>query len=151
MAAEQAFEFGSIVALFGWVCLILGALINKLNARKWLLLFGGRVIPAILSILYAVLVVLFLNSAPEGGYSSLDEVSKLFESEGNLASGWIHFLAFDLLVARWMIDEVEKHQYPVWILVPCIPITFLYGPAGFLLFLTACLPKRFFIKSDSNK
>ncbi|PKF61581.1 DUF4281 domain-containing protein [Psychromonas sp. psych-6C06] len=113
--------------------------IGSININKksidWLLLIGGRIVPIALSILYVVLLIIFWGSSPDGGFSSLESVAILFESEGNLATGWIHFLALDLLVGRWMIDDINRTNKAKWRLIPCLPLTFFYGPAGLLLHL----------------
>lgn len=61
----------------------------------------------------------------------------LFSSRGKLLGGWLHFLAFDLLVGRWMIAQVLAAQRSRRGLLLCLPATFLYGPVGFLLVMAA--------------
>ncbi|MDP2571717.1 ABA4-like family protein [Vibrio penaeicida] len=134
MIAHLAFEMGSSLALLGWLCLVVGVIMGSNKFSGWFLLFGGRFIPFLLSILYVSLVVKFWGSAPNGNYASLFGVGLLFESEGNLAAGWMHFLIFDLFIGRWMIDDVKQSKSTKWQLIPCLPLTFLYGPAGLLLY-----------------
>lgn len=134
MMAHLTFEIGSGIALLGWLFLVLGIFVSSTRIRYGVLLFGGRIIPIVLSGLYLFLVFRFWGSSPEGNFSSLIGVSKLFESEGNLAAGWLHFLVFDLFVGRWMIDEVTRANLPKWRLIPCLPLTFLYGPTGLIVF-----------------
>lgn len=136
MIANLAFETGSSLALVGWLCLVIGSIHTTNKSSYWLLLFGGRVIPIALSILYVFLMITFWGSSPDGGFSSLDGVAILFESKGNLAAGWIHFLAFDLFVGRWMIDNINQSKKAKWRLIPCLPLTFLYGPVGLLLYFS---------------
>jgi len=133
MNANEAFQIGSTIALLGWLLLVCGALSPNNKIRHWLLFFGGRLLPVLLCVLYLYLLFSFWGSAPGGDFSSLDGVATLFASPGNLAGGWIHFLAFDLFVGRWMIDDVLDSEKSLWRLVPCLPLTFLFGPAGLAL------------------
>ena len=38
-----------------------------------------------------------------GGFSSLADVSALFSNPWLLLAGWVHYLAFDLLVGSWVV------------------------------------------------
>lgn len=134
MMAQLAFELGSTIALLGWLSLILGATLPSQRISYGLLLCGGRVIPFLLSLIYLFLLVKYWGSAPEGNYSSLVGVGLLFESQGNLAAGWLHFLIFDLFIGRWMIDDLKRSGKARWRLLPCLPLTFMYGPVGLVLY-----------------
>jgi hypothetical protein len=73
------------------------------------------------------------GSAPGGGFGTLDEVAALFRSPGNLLAGWLHYLAFDLFVGRWIVDDALSRAGPRWPVLPCLALTFLFGPVGLLL------------------
>ncbi|WP_295891339.1 ABA4-like family protein [uncultured Vibrio sp.] len=130
MSANIAFELGSTVALFGWLLLAIGSISRNQALRWWSLFMGGRFIPLVLALLYCYLTITFWGSSPDGDYSSLEGVKRLFESPGNLAAGWTHFLAFDLFVGRWIIDDSVEVGKRKWHLILCLPLTFLYGPVG---------------------
>ena len=76
----------------------------------------------------------YWSSAPGGNFGSLEGVARLFSSQGKLLGGWVHFLAFDLFVGRWMVDDTLNAQRSRWALLPCLPAAFMYGPAGLLLY-----------------
>jgi hypothetical protein len=62
----------------------------------------------------------------------------LFSSKGPLLAGWIHFLAFDLLIGRWQVDRVLAAGRPLLLRVLtlfCLFATLMFGPLGLLLFL----------------
>ncbi|WP_052771900.1 ABA4-like family protein [Vibrio mexicanus] len=143
MSAHQLFDISNLIAVIGWLSLIAGALPINPSFQRYALRFGGRVIPILLSVAYLWLLIAYWGSTPNGGYGNLDQVAALFASPGNLTAGWIHFLAFDLFVGRWMIDEVEKSGTAHWRLIMLLPITFLIGPVGLLL--------HFALKSLLNK
>lgn len=131
MSANQIFDLSNLIAVVGWISLIAGAApLPNQRIRFYALTLGGRVIPILLSAVYLWLVIQYWGSAPNGGYGSLEQVSVLFGSSGNLLTGWIHFLAFDLFIGRWIVDEVDRSNASRWRLLLCLPLTFLIGPAG---------------------
>ena len=133
MAPEQAFTLASTAAMLGWLLLVGAVLAAPGKARKGLLWTGGRLVPLLLAAAYLALLMWHWRSAPGGHFGSLDGVATLFASRGKLVGGWVHFLAFDLFIGRWMIDDVLARRAPRWHLLPCLPLTFLYGPVGLLL------------------
>ncbi|MBP6529270.1 MAG: DUF4281 domain-containing protein [Burkholderiales bacterium] len=135
MHHDQIFQFASLPMAFGWVLLCVG-LLGPVRWQSLALTVGGRVMPLLLCVGY-VIVLASSRGAP-GGFGSLSEVSLLFSSKGPLLAGWIHFLAFDLLVGRWQVDKVLAVGRP-WLLrlltVLCLFATLMFGPMGLLLFL----------------
>jgi hypothetical protein len=88
----------------------------------------------LLSALYAVLLAIHAPGA-EGGFSSLAAVAALFRTEGVLLAGWVHYLAFDLVVGAWICRRGSAEGMNPWLIRLCLPPTFLAGPVGLLLFL----------------
>ena len=70
----------------------------------------------------------------EGGFSSLDGVASLFANRWLLLAGWTHYLAFDLLVGGWEVRDARERGIPHLLVVPCLALTFMFGPAGWLLY-----------------
>jgi hypothetical protein len=70
----------------------------------------------------------------EGGYGSLEDVGKLFANSWLLLAGWVHYLAFDLAIGSVIARRTADQGLPRFILVPILPLTFLFGPIGFLAF-----------------
>ena len=68
------------------------------------------------------------------GHQPLANVKLLFTSDWAALAGWVHYLAFDLLVGSWIAREVMQRGQPRLLLVPLLPLTFMFGPAGFLAF-----------------
>jgi Domain of unknown function (DUF4281) len=75
-------------------------------------------------------------SSADGGFGSLAEVALLFQTPGVLLAGWVHYLAFDLLVGGWIVRIARSDEVPFWQVVPLLGLTFLFGPAGYLAFQT---------------
>lgn len=131
LSPEQVFAVANGVALASWVTL---AVFPK---RAWAgELLAGRVVPMMLAVLYAGIIAAMFPGA-EGGFSSLDAVASLFRQPWLLLAGWVHYLAFDLLIGTWEARDAREHRVPHLLLLPCLAMTFLFGPAGWLLYLLA--------------
>jgi len=130
---ETLFSAASLVAMLGWGMLGLGAWVRTGVLRTRLLALGGRGVPLGLCLLYAGLLITHWGSAPGGGFGSLAAVMALFAVPGKMLGAWVHFLAFDLLVGRWMVDDVLSNGRSRWGLVLSLPLAFLFGPLGLLV------------------
>jgi len=126
---ELIFAVANPVAMLGWLGLAF------FPGRK-LVVDGvsGLAIPALFAVAYAGLVAAFFAGA-EGGFSSLDAVRALFRSDAMLLAGWLHYLAFDLFVGAWEVRTARAEGIPHLLVIPCLALTFLFGPLGFLAFL----------------
>jgi hypothetical protein len=51
-----------------------------------------------------------------------------------LLAGWLHYLAFDLLIGNREVQDARERGVPHFLVVPCLALTFLFGPAGWLLY-----------------
>jgi hypothetical protein len=126
---DTLFSLFGMVAMAGWLSLLASPLMPRLVDR-----IAGILIPALLAVAYAGLVLAFWSSA-KGGFDSLDNVAALFQTRELLLAGWIHYLAFDLFVGAWIARTARQASVPFWLVVPCLVLTFLFGPAGLLTFL----------------
>ncbi len=128
MRAEQIFSIVNLVAIIGW---LLVAILPRWKYTSVFVLSGA--IPLLLAVAYLVLIVLFFGKA-EGGFDSLANVMKLFTNEWAVLAGWIHYLAFDLFVGSWEVRDAEKRGVSHILVIPCLVLTFLFGPIGLLLY-----------------
>jgi hypothetical protein len=92
------------------------------------------VIPGLLSILYSALILAFWSRA-EGGFDSLTGVMQLFTFQELALAGWIHFLAFDMFLGAWEVRTAKQEGIAFYLIIPCLALTFMFGPIGFLLFM----------------
>jgi hypothetical protein len=115
-------------ALIGWILLIVAP---RWRGTDRLVLSGFWSL--LLALVYVALLAIFLPGA-EGGFSSLNAVATLFRNEGLLLAGWVHYLAFDLLIGALEVKQGRAAGIPHLLVVPCLILTFLFGPAGLLLF-----------------
>lgn len=129
MPPDTLFQFASPLALTGWLALALSPF-----APRAATLYAGLAVPAVLSVGYAALILAFWSAAP-GGYDSLENVQALFTQPGVALAGWVHFLAFDLFVGAWIVRTARAEGIAHLLVLPCLGLTFWFGPVGFLLFL----------------
>lgn len=128
MSAELVFSLANLVALGSWI------LLAALPRVRWVAeTLTTIVVPAALACLYVGLLVARWNSP--GGFSSLGDVATLFRDPWLLLAGWVHYLAFDLLVGSWEVRDARQHNVPHLAVLPCLALTFLFGPAGWLLYM----------------
>ena len=128
-----AFDLGGKLALLGWLGLIVSLFVVR--AREPVQLATRLVIPALLAIAYGLLIWTGFGEAQGGGFGSIGEVRALFASDSALAAGWLHYLAFDLFVGSWIVADGLERRIPALLILPCLPLTFLFGPLGLLLFI----------------
>lgn len=123
------FSQAGLIAMIGWAILIFGP-------RRWpsLSAFPAYLLPAVLSLGYAVLILRHFGSA-EGGYNSLADVSKLLSNDHILLAGWMHYLAFDLFIGAWISRKADDASVSRVAQAPILVTTFMFGPLGLLLFL----------------
>ena len=127
-----AYALAGPFVMAAWAGLILSLFVRPVQAIAWTA--AQIVVPALLAVAYVLLIWTGLNEAQGGGFGSIEEIRALFANDSALVAGWFHYLAFDLFVGTWIIREGLKHELPRLILLPCLPLTFLFGPAGLLLF-----------------
>lgn len=128
MSPDQIFQLANPLALLGWLLLLASPLAPRLSQ-----IVSAAIVPLLLSLAYAGLVLAFWSGAP-GGFGSLPEVQALFTHPQIALAGWLHYLAFDLFVGAWEVRTARAEGIPHWLVIPCLILTFLFGPAGLLAF-----------------
>lgn len=136
MSSEQLFSLCSAAVLPGWLLLVL------LPRWKWSARFvAACLLPLALALVYLFLVATHFGRS-EGGFGSLADVGRLFQNPHNLLAGWIHYLAFDLFVGAWEVRDAQRLGIPHLLVIPCLILTFLFGPVGLLLYFVLRLALR---------
>lgn len=126
------FGFANNFGLLAWLALAASLFLPRI--RGWVWPATQFLVPALWAVAYVILLVQGMPET-EGSFTSIEGVRALFASDSALTAGWLHYLAFDLFVGTWIVrDGLERKLHPLLIL-PCLPLTFLFGPAGLLLFL----------------
>lgn len=129
MQAEALFSLFSTLAMVGWLILILFP-----RRWSWLNQFPALWIPLFLSLGYSLLIGLYFFQA-EGGFDTLQNVQRLFTSPMAALAGWVHYLAFDLLLGCWIARKADGLHISRLIQAPVLLATFMFGPLGYLLFM----------------
>jgi Domain of unknown function (DUF4281) len=130
MSLDDLFRVCNFGILPFWALLALAP-----RARVTALLVHLPVVPAVLGIVYGVLI--FTGSPPpaEGNMGTLAGVTALFSVPRVLTAGWIHYLIFDLFVGAWETRDAARRGIPHWLVVPCLGLTLMLGPLGLLAYL----------------
>lgn len=136
MTPDSLFQLANPLAMTGWICLALAPL-----APRWADRIGGFAIPAVLSLLYAAVILGFWWQG-QGGYDSLSNVMLLLSNPWMALAGWTHFLAFDLFIGGWIVRTARAEGVSHLLVLPCLLLTFLFGPVGLLLFFAIAATRR---------
>jgi ABA4-like protein len=135
ITSAQIFSVANLIAMLCWVALAISLFASRI--RVWTLRVTGLIVPGIFAVVYLFCIWKGFAATPGGGFGSLSEVRALFANDAALDAGWLHYLAFDLFVGTWIVRQgALDGMHPLWLLL-CLPVTFMLGPVGFLLFLIA--------------
>lgn len=130
MSPDSIFQLCSTVAMIGWLILII---ISPFWFDTDKLLIG--IIITLFAIVYAWCISQSFNPADFEKFGTLDGVMSLFTNKMAVTAGWVHYLAFDLMVGIWIKRNAVKYGISHWIIIPCLLFTFMMGPVGLLLYL----------------
>lgn len=132
---ETIFSLANLYAVPFWLLMILlphWSWTKRIMNSLWL------VVP--LAATYALLVLpglpLLLGSLAN---PNLPGIATLLGSPAGATIGWIHFLAFDLFVGRWVYLDSREKNISAWLVSPILFFVFMLGPLGLLLYLLARL------------
>jgi hypothetical protein len=140
---ETLYLIINTIALFGWILLI------SFPTKRWtftVVISGG--ISAILALFYIYFIVSAMtgDSSTGGDFSSLAGVKLLFQNDIGVLAGWAHYLAFDLFIGAWMTSNAQRLGLTHWKIIPCLFLTFMFGPVGLLTYfiVRAAMTKKVF-------
>lgn len=130
---QTLFTLASRFAIVGWALLI------ALPMWQYTQTITISIVVIMLSVLYSYLVFLGKrHDDPEtkarGHFWSLSGVMRLFKSPRVALAGWIHYLAFDLMVGVFILNDAANYDINHWLLIPCLLLTLMFGPAGLLAY-----------------
>lgn len=128
MTPDLLFSICSALVVVPWLLLAV--------APRWIwtarIVLSG-IVPLLLGVVYAVLILRWIGTT-NGGFGSLSGVFALFQNPWLLLAGWIHYLAFDLVIGCWEVSDALRHRVPHLLVVPCLVLTFLFGPIGLVVY-----------------
>lgn len=133
MTVDRLFDIANLVAMIGWLALLAAPL-----RRPFSIVFA-RVVGVVLAVTYAVLLgrSLLAVGAGDVDFTTLAGVTSLFARPEAVLVGWVHYLAFDLWVGSWAVEDAGRRELTHWAVAPCLVFIFLAGPLGLLLYLAA--------------
>ena len=108
-----------MIALPGW------SVTRRVIASPWIAapaaaLYLALVLPGLPGVLGAV-------SSP-----SLEAIAPLLGTPEGATVAWVHFLAFDLFVGRWVYLDARARGITPWLTSPLLLLTLMLGPTGLL-------------------
>ena len=135
MSLETWFWIAHVPAIAGWLALLVVP--NERGVRV------ARYAAVALALGYAII---FFSSAPETSVLARDYglpgVAAFFDRAELQLLGWVHYLAFDLLVGTWMAEEARRIGVPARVMVPVLILTAMLGPLGLLAYFAARSVRR---------
>ena len=130
--ATLLFSCGNMLAMAGWLAMLVALFVTR--ARPPVLVATRFIIPVVFGLAYVALLIMGADAFKDGGFSSIAQVRVLFAHDNALTAGWLHYLAFDLFVGTWIVEDGTRRGVNPFLIVPCLILTFLFGPAGYLLY-----------------
>jgi len=130
MTPTEVFSFANMTAMPMWILMVF---LPKWKVTRFLIDY--KIIPILLSLVYVIYIFLAIQTGGGMDFGSLASVMKLFTEEQAVLAGWVHYLAFDLLVGMWILDQNKELRIHQLLIAPCLLATFMLGPIGFLLFI----------------
>lgn len=134
MKAELVFTIFNTAVLLPWVLMLFAPFWKYTQ-----LLVNSYAIPLALSVAYVAIIFTNLGAIAQADFGSLKGIQALFVGAGNApyfaAAAWFHYLAFDLFVGTWIFNDAQKFKINHFAVVPCLVMTFMLGPTGFLVYM----------------
>ncbi|SOE22404.1 protein of unknown function [Spirosomataceae bacterium TFI 002] len=134
MEPASIFNFGNTFVLLGWILLL--AVPNWKYTQT--LVLNGVIL--LLGIIYTFLILKDIGEFDPSSFNSLENVKALFQSDGAVAAGWMHYLAFDLFVGAYIVRKSKELGLPRLVYSLILPFAFMFGPIGYVIFVVV----RFF-------
>jgi hypothetical protein len=130
---DQIFQLSSLLVMPFWAIMIFlphwrwtrRTIASPLIALPAALLYAALFLPQALSLLPALMD------------PSLAEIGTLLGTPTGATIAWIHFLAFDLFVGRWVYLDARQRSMTAWLVSPILFFVLMAGPLGFTLYLGA--------------
>ncbi len=132
------FSFTNTLAMAAWVLLIL--LPRKPLTHSAILYLGVGLLCLTYAVCFAAVLSGGLDPVAQPGtgkpgFSTIQGVRAIFQSDGGVVIGWTHYLAFDLFTGLWIARDADAKGFGrVW-QVPFLLATFLAGPIGLFAWL----------------
>ena len=121
--------------------------VQNFGLPTWLLLFFAPrwrrtkhlalAAPLAFSALYTLVLAHCVRFPTPGlavDFTSLAGIMRGFTIADGAFAGWLHYLVFDPCVGLGIVLDAQQHKVPHLLCVPCLLLTMLAGPMGFLAY-----------------
>ncbi|HEX4591382.1 MAG TPA: ABA4-like family protein, partial [Gemmataceae bacterium] len=130
--SDSLFQFVTLLPLPFWFLMIVlprwrgtqKVMRGRLAVMPLLAAYAVLAVPQL-----AVIVPVFFRVEPV----KLDDLAGLLARPEIALVAWIHFLAFDLFVGRWIYRDGREREISAWPMAAVLTLTLLLGPLGLLL------------------
>jgi hypothetical protein len=131
MDMERLFGLTGVLVMPFWLLMIFAP---RTRLTAWVMRYP--VAPALPALVYLVLVAPRMGALfPALARPKLAEISALLGSPDGTTIGWLHFLALDLFVGRWILLDSKERGLSAWLISPVLFLTLMFGPIGMLAYL----------------
>ncbi len=132
MSFDQIFQLSNLLVMPFWLLMIL---VPHWRWSRGIIASPWIVAPA--ALLYALLIVPALagGALAELANPQLAGIATLLGTPQGATVGWVHFLAFDLFVGRWIYLDSRTQQISAWLASPVLFLVLMVGPLGLLTYL----------------
>ena len=128
---DQLFQLSNLLVMPFWLLMIglpFWGWTKRMIRSPW--------IAAPAALLYAALVLpQLLGLLAELANPQLAQIAAWLGTPAGATIGWIHFLAFDLFVGRWVYLDSRERNISAWLVSPILFAVLMFGPLGLLLYL----------------
>jgi hypothetical protein len=104
------------------------------------------------ALLYAALVLPLIGTIlPAVANPNLAGIAALLSSPAGATIAWVHFLAFDLFVGRWIYLHSRERDANPYLMAPILFLTIMLGPIGLLVYLAVRAARSIRTPSGMNR
>ena len=129
MSPNTVFSVCNSIAMLGWIVLIFLPMWRSSDK------FIVGVIVTLFAGIYTYYIAANISALDMKSFSTLKGLTDLFSNPLAVLIGWVHYLAFDLMTGIFIKKNSQQYGISHWLVVPCLLLTFMFGPIGLLLYL----------------
>ena len=128
MSYETIFSIASGLAMLGWIALLF-------LPKPWRFVIPIAICAPSIAVFYAWKIIPMLGGLDFMAFSTLEGVMSLQGTALFALIGWVHYLAFDLIVGWVIANDAEQLGLSRWLILPALLLTVMLGPVGWLTYL----------------
>ncbi len=136
MSYEQLNSLITVPVMLSWLAMIL--------APRWSVtrrFLESDMVPLVCGVIYLSIAVRYVPGW-FSAFRSLATTAELLAHPDVFFIGWLHYLAFDLFVGRSLLADSQRRGVPHLLVVPCLFLTFMFGPGGYVAYAVVRLLTR---------